>query len=220
MKKIISILLAVALLLCGAFFTYALAEAAEGGEKTAPLVDLTGVVVAVAVALFDFLLAWIARVIVPPIKEWLGTHTTEKQRGLLWDAVKQFVAAAEQTIKGPCRGRERFEHVVAELEERGLTVDVDMIEAAVKEMNDKLALTMGEAFDIPEGMTITPIPLNADGTPDLEITHWSVEQLKSFCELNNIPAGGCKTKEDYMAAIERGATMTQCEAEEPQSANE
>lgn len=204
MKKILSILLVMALLLCGAYYAYAIAEA-PGAAPDAPLVDLTKVIVSVLALIFEFLLAWIAKVIVPPIKSWLDSHTTKNQRGLLWDATKQFVAAAEQTIKGPCRGRERFEHVVAELMERGLTVDVDMIEAAVKQMNDKLALTVGEAFDIPERMTITPIPMNADGTPDLEITHWNTEQLKTFCELNNIPADGCATKEDYMAAIERGA---------------
>ena len=147
MKKFISILLAVALLLCGAFLTYALAEAAEGGEKAAPLVDLTGVVVAVAVAAFDFLLAWIARVIVPPIKAWLGTHTTEKQRGLLWDAVVKLVDAAEQTIRGPGKGEQRLEYVIAGLMERGFVVDKDLIEAAVKQMNDKMLATFIDAFD-------------------------------------------------------------------------
>ena len=148
MKKFFAILLIVALLVCGAFLTYALAEAAEGTQKTAPLVDLTGVVVAVAVAAFDFLLAWIARVIVPPIKQWLGTHTTEKQRGLLWDAIEKLVYAAEQTIKGPGKGEQRLEYVIAGLMERGFTVDKDMIEAAVKQMNDRMLATFVDAFEV------------------------------------------------------------------------
>lgn len=204
MKKILSILLVMALLLCGAYFAYAIAEAPDAAPD-APVVDLTRVIVSVLVLVFEFLLAWIAKVIVPPLREWLGVNTTERQRKLLWDAITSLVEAAEQTITGPGQGKQRLEYVIAGLMERGFAVDRDMIEAAVKQMNDKLALTMGEAFDIPERMTITPIPMNADGTPDLEITHWNTEQLKTFCELNNIPADGCATKEDYMAAIERGA---------------
>lgn len=38
---------------------------------------------------------------------------------------------------------------------------------------------------------------------DLEITHWSLAQLRSFCHLNSIECAGCETREDYMDAIER-----------------
>lgn len=38
---------------------------------------------------------------------------------------------------------------------------------------------------------------------DLEITHWSLAQLKSFCTLNGVDAAGCTTREDYIDAIER-----------------
>ena len=71
MKKILAVLLAVMLLMCSAFLACALAEAAEPTPRAAPLVDLTGVVVAVVLVIFDFLLAWIARVIIPPIKKWV-----------------------------------------------------------------------------------------------------------------------------------------------------
>lgn len=37
---------------------------------------------------------------------------------------------------------------------------------------------------------------------DLEITHWSLAQLKSFCALNGVNAAGCTTREDYIEAID------------------
>lgn len=39
---------------------------------------------------------------------------------------------------------------------------------------------------------------------DLEITNWSLAQLKMFCTLNGIDATGCTTREDYIKAIEDG----------------
>jgi len=42
---------------------------------------------------------------------------------------------------------------------------------------------------------------------DLEISHWSVAQLRQFCELNHIPTVGCVTKQDYMEAIEMGGSL-------------
>lgn len=39
---------------------------------------------------------------------------------------------------------------------------------------------------------------------DLEITNWSLAQLKMFCTLNGIDATGCITREDYIQAIEDG----------------
>lgn len=38
---------------------------------------------------------------------------------------------------------------------------------------------------------------------DLEITHWSLKQLKAFCAMNAIPVAGCDTREDFINAIER-----------------
>jgi len=40
---------------------------------------------------------------------------------------------------------------------------------------------------------------------DLNVSHWSLEMLKSFCEGNEIPAEGCETKEDFLKAIEAAA---------------
>ncbi len=37
---------------------------------------------------------------------------------------------------------------------------------------------------------------------DLDVTNWSLVQLKSFCALNNVNATGCETRDDYINAIE------------------
>lgn len=47
-----------------------------------------------------------------------------------------------------------------------------------------------------------PIEGEIVGGVDVEISHWTLEQLRSFCELNGVPAEGCETREDYMDAIE------------------
>ena len=145
MKKFIAMLLVVVLLLGGTFFACAIAEVTDAAPD-APLVDLTKVIVSVLVLVFEFLLAWIAKVIVPPLREWLGANTTEKQRGLLWDAVTSLVEAAEQTIKGLGKGERRLEYVIAGLMERGFAVDRDMIESAVKQMNDRMLASFVDAF--------------------------------------------------------------------------
>ena len=58
---------------------------------------------------------------------------------------------------------------------------------------------------------ITAIPVNVTEAEtaevDLEISHWSVAQLRQFCELNHIPTVGCVTKQDYMEAIEMGGSL-------------
>ena len=194
MKKLFAVLLILALLLCGAFLAYAIAETAEGSPAGRPLVDLTGVLVAVVLLVFDFLLVWIARVIIPPIKTWLQAHTTEKQRGLLWDAVCKFVDAAEQTILGPGRGKERLEYVVSGLEDEGFTVDFDMIEAAVKRMKERMAATVHEAIlaETEDGYDLPPLE------------EWPLEMIVDFCRLNDIPHAGCETKDEYIEAIVAG----------------
>ena len=153
MKKVLIILLAGALLLCSALFP-AVAEVAEGGVKAGPVVDLTGVVIAVLLAVFEFLMARFAAKIIPPAKAWLQAHTTEKERGLLWNAVCELVDAAEQIIKGPAMGEQRMNYVQAGLRQRGLAVDVDMIEAAVKRMKDRTFATLAEGLEIKEGVPV------------------------------------------------------------------
>lgn len=207
MKKLVVLVLVLALLLCGAFFCWALAEDAGAAGAASPVtVDLTGLIIAVLLAAFEFLMARFAHKIIPPAKAWLEAHTTKQERGLLWNAVCELVDAAEQIIKGPALGERRMAYVQAGLRQRGLAIDTDMIEAAVKQMNDRMMLTVGNAFDV---TPVQPgdVDVNDGISVDLEITHWSLDMLKSFCKLNDIPAEGCVTREDYMDAIERGATV-------------
>jgi len=242
LKKYIAFLLAFILILTGAFFAYAIAETAEGTPRAAPMVDLTGVIIAVLALVFDFLLAWIARVIVPPIKCWLDENTTEKQKGLIWDAITKMVDAAEQIIIGPGQGARKMAYVQAGLQQRGYTVDSDMIEAAVKRMNDRTKLMIGSAFDITEDEETTKeteVTTEDDGYHLPPLEEWPMEMIVSFCVDNGIPHEGCVTKEDYIQAIVSAAAPvaepeTGCGVkdycdldengnpipEEPQSANE
>ena len=85
--------------------------------------------------------------VIPPLKEWLSAKTTTEQRGLMYTFVKELVAAAEQTIVGAGLGSEKMQYVIDGLKAKGITVDIDMIEAAVKEMNDAAEERLLEFFD-------------------------------------------------------------------------
>ena len=154
MKKYLSILLCAMILATILCAPYVLAENLEPPatpDVPAPItytVNLTGLIVAILVAFFEFLLAWLLKAVIPPLKAWLAVHTTEKQRRLIWDAVCRLVEAAEQVIKGPGLGERRMAYVKAGLQERGFTVDTDMIEAAVKRMNDRAASEISHALEI------------------------------------------------------------------------
>lgn len=126
------------------FAAVALAESvpASGGFQ----INLTGVIVSLLALLFNALLAWIAKVVVPPLKEWLAAKTTTEQRGLMYTFVKELVAAAEQTIVGAGLGSEKMQYVIDGLKAKGITVDIDMIEAAVKEMNDAAEERLASIF--------------------------------------------------------------------------
>ena len=206
MKKLLSLILAFALLISGPLLTVALAESPAPMPAAGVRIDITGLVIAVLLAIFEFLFSRFARVLIPPAKAWLEAHTTEKERALLWTAVCELVDAAEQIIKGPNLGERRKAYVEAGLAQRGLKIDDDMIEAAVKQMNDRMMFAIGNVFGATQRNNDdpVPVPLDDNGEPDLEITHWNAAQLKSFCELNGIPTEGCTTKEDYLWAIEHG----------------
>ena len=194
MKKLLTLILAFALIVCGAFMTYALAEAANA-PATGPVIDLTGLVIALLLAAFEFLFTRFARVLIPPAKKWLEAHTTEKERGLLWNAVCELVDAAEQIITGEKMGKEKMAYVQAGLMQRGLSVDTDMIEAAVKRLNERAMYAVGETLDMEN---LATLDLDDDGEPDLDITHWSLAQLKTFFKLNNFDDTGFTTREEYV----------------------
>ena len=103
---------------------------------SAPLIDLTGIVLSVVRLLFYVLLAWLVKAVIPPVRRWLDAKTTAEQRSLMYQVVYELVNAAEQTI-GSGRGTEKLAYVRDALRKKGFDVDLDMIEAAVKQMNDE-----------------------------------------------------------------------------------
>lgn len=114
--------------------------------EQAPMIDLTQIIVSVIGLVFSFLLAWLAKAVLPPLKKWLDAKTTAEQRSLLYQVVEATVNAAEQVI-GRGKGSEKLQYVVDALEAKGLEVDLDMIEAAVKQMNDKTLAQAAELLD-------------------------------------------------------------------------
>lgn len=135
MKKFLAVFLALILV----FSVYAVAMAEEVVApivEQAPMIDLTQIVTSIIGLIVSFLLAWFIKAVIPPLKKWLEAKTTAEQRTMLYQVVQNLVNAAEQLI-GRGKGSEKMKYVIAALEERGFEVDLDMIESAVKEMNDK-----------------------------------------------------------------------------------
>lgn len=134
MKKFFSVFLVVILIF--SCFSCAMAEEATGTATAQPMmINLTQIIVSVLGLIFSFLLAWIVKAVIPPLKKWLEAKTTAEQRSLLYQVVQNLVNAAEQMI-GRGKGSEKMDYVISALESKGFTVDLDMIESAVKEMND------------------------------------------------------------------------------------
>ena len=148
MKKILSLMLAL-MLLAVFCFTCLADTAAEPATPTAPLVDLTGVVVSIVVLIGEAILAWLLHAIIPPAKKWLDTHATKNQQTVMWNVVKRLVEAAEQIITGEGKGDEKLAWVEAQLRHYGYGFDRYVIEAAVKEMNDRSLAVIAEELDIP-----------------------------------------------------------------------
>lgn len=138
MKKILMLTVSIILILC-LLLAPAVAEEVGTVPDAAPVftVDLTQIVVSVIGIVFSFLIAWLARVIVPPLKKWLNARTTAEQRTMFNNLVRQLVFAAEQTI-GSGKGGEKLKYVCEQLTNRGYSIDLAVIEATVKEMNDML----------------------------------------------------------------------------------
>ena len=65
---------------------------------------------------------------------WLKSKTTKEQQDYLLATARVLVYAAEQ-VYGAGKGDAKMQYVQDELENRGLSVDIPVIEAAVREMN-------------------------------------------------------------------------------------
>lgn len=89
------------------------------------MIDLTDIIQA-AIAL---IVALITYKVIP----WIKAKTTESQQAILMATVRTLVYAAEQ-LYGAGKGEEKLAYVKQKLEEKGFDVDIDAIEAAVKEI--------------------------------------------------------------------------------------
>lgn len=89
------------------------------------MIDLTDIIQAV--------IALIVALITYKVIPWLKARTTESQQAILMATVRTLVYAAEQ-LYGAGKGKEKFTYVRQKLQEKGFDVDVDAIEAAVKEI--------------------------------------------------------------------------------------
>lgn len=88
------------------------------------MIDLTDIITAV--------LALLASLITAYVVPWIKANATIKQQEMLGGVYRTLVYAAEQ-IYGAGRGEEKLEYVAQQLKAKGYTVDVDMIEATVKQ---------------------------------------------------------------------------------------
>lgn len=96
------------------------------------MIDLTPIITAV--------IAIIVALITYRLVPWIKARTNETQQNILFSITKILVEAAEQ-LYGAGNGRTKLEYVIAGLEERGFTVDLDVIEGMVRE----LSMNNGEA---------------------------------------------------------------------------
>lgn len=94
------------------------------------MIDLTDIIQA-AIAL---IVALITYKVIP----WIKAKTTESQQAVLMATVRTLVYAAEQ-LYGAGKGDEKLQYVKQKLEEKGFDVDIDAIEAAVKEITIEIA---------------------------------------------------------------------------------
>lgn len=135
MKKIFALFLALILVFSVCFAAMA-EEAIVSVVEQAPMINLTEIVTSIVGLIMSFLLVWFIKAVIPPLKKWLEAKTTAEQRTMLYQVVQNLVNAAEQLI-GRGKGSEKMAYVIEALEKKGFEVDLDMIESAVKEMNDK-----------------------------------------------------------------------------------
>lgn len=89
------------------------------------MIDLTPILEAI--------LALLAALVTYKLIPWIKARTTESQQAILMATVRTLVYAAEQ-LYGAGKGKEKFTYVRQKLQEKGFDVDVDVIEAAVKEI--------------------------------------------------------------------------------------
>ena len=90
-----------------------------------PGIDLT--------PLFQALIAFLAALVTYKLVPWIQARTTAQQQELLRAAVSVAVYAAEQ-LYGAGSGKDKLMYVKGQLAKKGYRVDIDEIEAAVREL--------------------------------------------------------------------------------------
>ena len=106
---------------------FASASMAEGTAAyiEAPAIDLTPI--------FQAFIGFLAALITHKLIPWIQARTTAQQQEMLRAAVSVAVYAAEQ-LYGAGAGKEKLMYVKGQLAKKGYKVDVDEIEAAVREL--------------------------------------------------------------------------------------
>lgn len=138
---------------------------------------------------FQALIGLLAAAITCFVIPWIHARTTEAQQKNLKAVVRVLVYAAEQMFGGGA-GEQKLNFVREQLQERGYDVDLEAIEAAVREC-------FPHYWEDDEGE-------GEDGEEDYELPlleDWPLEMIVKFCRDNLIPCEGCQTREEYIQAI-------------------
>lgn len=141
--------------------------------------------------IFRALVLLIAALITYRLIPWIKAKTTNEQQKGIRALVRTLVYAAEQLF-GAGNGPQKLEYVKMKLAAAGYDVNIDEIEAAVKEAFNCPAAIL-ELPDAQDGKTLE------ETLPPLE--KWPLDMLESFCELNGFPCEDCETRDDYINAI-------------------
>ena len=122
MKKILMILVSLMLVM---LVSVSMAEGAVASIDYSPAIDLT--------PLFQAVIAFLTALVSYKLIPWIQARTTAQHQEMLRAAVSVAVYAAEQ-LYGAGAGKEKLMYVKGQLAKKGYKVDIDEIEAAVREL--------------------------------------------------------------------------------------
>ena len=122
MKKVPMILVSLMLVMLA---SVSMAEGAIASIDYSPAIDLT--------PLFQAVIAFLTALVSYKLIPWIQARTTAQQQEMLRAAVSVAVYAAEQ-LYGAGAGKEKLMYVKGQLAKKGYKVDIDEIEAAVREL--------------------------------------------------------------------------------------
>lgn len=124
MKKYLMVFLLTLVAMTLVTLPIALAEATDPAPVP-PGIDMT--------QLFQAVIGFLAALVTYKLIPWIQAKTTAQQQKLLRAAVSVAVYAAEQ-LYGAGAGKEKLMYVKGQLAKKGYHVDIDEIEAAVREL--------------------------------------------------------------------------------------